>query len=380
MSDQQWIARCIALAEKGRGSVSPNPLVGACVVKSGRLVAEGYHAKFGGPHAEVVALRKAGSRAGGATLYVSLEPCSTIGKTPACTDAILKSGVRQVVIGALDPNPKHFRKGIAILKKSGLRAKSGILAKKVRHQNKSFFSYHEKKRPFVIVKIAESLDGKITTRAHSREWISGLRARKWTHKLREEVDAVLVGTLTVKIDDPRMTPYLLQQGVRPLAGARGLTPCSRRKPIRIVLDRKLELSRSFKVFNDEAETIVFTSEKRPDAKRVAYSKSRCVTVFPVKEIKGQLNVREILRTLYSLGITSLLIEGGGELIASFFETRAVDRVYMFIAPFILGGRTTITSVEGIGVQKVNEAIRLENVKTSKIGEDLLVEGYVHGNR
>lgn len=367
MSDQKWMAQCIALAEKGRGNVSPNPLVGACVMKKGKLIAQGFHAKFGGPHAEVVALRKAGSRARGSTLYVSLEPCSTFGKTPPCVRMILKSKVKEVVIGALDPNPGHFKKGAEILKKAGLRVRTGILADKVKEQNESFFAHHEKKRPFVIVKIAESLDGKITTAAHSREWISGTEAREWTHELREEVDAILVGTLTVKIDNPRMTPYLLNSRAR-------------RKPIRIVLDRKLELSKKFKVFNDEAETIVLTSEKQPAPRRNAYTQSRSVNVYPVREAHGKLDVKSILKTLYSLGITSLLIEGGGELIASFLEARVVDKVYWFIAPFILGGRTTVTSVEGIGVRKVKDSIRLRNVKTSKIGEDLLVEGYVHGNR
>lgn len=365
-TDKYWISRCIQLAERGRGNVSPNPLVGACVMKNGRLISEGFHAKFGGAHAEVAALRKAGPRAQGATLYVSLEPCSTFGKTPPCTDAILKSGVRRVVIASLDPNPGHFKKGISILKKAGIKASSGIQSDEVKRQNESFFAFHEKKRPFVIVKMAESLDGKITTVAHSREWISGLKAREWTHRLREEVDAVMVGTQTVRIDNPRMTPYLLNSRVR-------------RKPLRIVLDRELELGKNFKVFDGEAETLVFTSNKNSVSKCEAYSESRGAGVSRVKEMSGKLDVKGMLETLYFLGVTSLLIEGGGELIASFLAAGAVDKVYMFIAPFILGGRTAVTSVEGAGIRAVKNAIRLRDVQTSKIGEDFLIQGYVHGN-
>ncbi len=356
-----WINRCIELAEIGRGHVSPNPMVGACVVKNGKLIAEGWHPYFGGPHAEAAALRKAGPRANGASLYVSLEPCSTFGKTPACTETIIKSGIREVVIGVLDPNPRHHKKGIAILKKAGIKVTSGILADQAAAQNESFFTFHKKKRPFVAVKMAESLDGKITTVKHSREWISGLEAREWTHRLREEADALIVGTQTIKVDNPRMTPYLLNSH-KP------------RKPLRVVLDRSLTLGKSFKVFGDEAKTIVFTSAKQPKSKIENYSKSHRVDVFPVRETEEGLEVKAILKHLYRLGITSMMVEGGGELIASFLKAKAVDKFYMFVAPFILGGRNTVTSVEGDGIPSVKNAIRLKDVKHSKIGGDILIEG------
>lgn len=362
-SHQFWLSRCIEIAERGRGKVSPNPMVGSCVVKNGKLISEGYHSVFGGPHAEVIALKKAGARAKGATIYVSLEPCSTYGKTAPCTEAILKSGAKEVVIASLDPNPRNFKKGISVLRKLGVKVRFGILADKVAKQNEAFFTYQTEKRPFVILKMAESLDGKITTFKHSREWISGLPAREWTHGLREAVDAVIVGTNTITVDNPRMTPYL----------SKSKNP---KLPVRVVLDRELKLPKDIHVFGKDAETIVLTSKKHSVKKIAAYATARRITVLPVKEKNKSLDVKEILKALYRLGISSLMIEGGGELNASFLDAKAVDKVYMFVAPFILGGRTTVSSVEGRGIASVKDAIRLRDVKSSKIGEDFLIEGYV----
>ncbi|MBI4970885.1 MAG: bifunctional diaminohydroxyphosphoribosylaminopyrimidine deaminase/5-amino-6-(5-phosphoribosylamino)uracil reductase RibD [Candidatus Omnitrophica bacterium] len=346
----KWIDHCIRFAQQGRGRVSPNPMVGACVVKKGKLIAGGYHSFFGGPHAEVVALKKAGFRAKGATLYVSLEPCSTYGKTPPCTDAILKSSVNEVIVGALDPNPRHHKKGISILKKAGVKVSSGILADKVAEQNEAFFTFHAKKRPFVILKMAESLDGKITTAKHSREWISGLEARKWVHRLRSKVDAILVGTRTVENDNPRLVPYLLKSKSK-----------SPRLPLRVILDRTLKLSRHSKVFGRDARTVVFSSKNNSSRRIEIYAKDRRVEVFCVGEKKHRLNIKEILRELYRLGISSLMVEGGGEICAAFLAANAVDKVCMFIAPLMLGGGTSV---------------RLRGVRCSRTGEDFLIEGYV----
>ncbi len=355
--------RSIQLAELGRGRVSPNPMVGACVVKEGHLISNGYHDLFGGPHAEVYAMRKAGSRAKGATLYVTLEPCSTFGKTPPCIDAIIKSGVKEVVIGALDPNPKHHKNGIALLKKAGIQVIAEVLSEKIIKQNEAFFTYHKRKRPFIVLKMAESLDGKITTYNRSKEWISSAESRKWTHRLRQEMDAIMVGTRTVEVDNPWLTPYLAKFK-------------KSNYPLRVVMDRDLKLKRSCHVFGNEASTLVFTSEKNSLKSRQEYGKARNVALVEISEKNKKLDLREAIKKLYSIGITSLLIEGGGELSASMLELGIVDKVYMIIAPFFLGGRTTVTSVEGTGIASVKQAIRIKEIKTSRLGEDILVEGYV----
>ncbi|MBI4398373.1 MAG: bifunctional diaminohydroxyphosphoribosylaminopyrimidine deaminase/5-amino-6-(5-phosphoribosylamino)uracil reductase RibD [Candidatus Omnitrophica bacterium] len=388
MDHPYWLQHCIELAERGRGSVSPNPLVGACLVKNGKLIAEGWHEHFGGWHAEASAIRKAGRLAGGATLYVSLEPCSTFGKTPPCTDAIVKAGIREVIVGALDPNPLHHKKGIAGLRKKGIPVSSGVLAARVARQNEAFFTFHQKKRPFVIVKIAESLDGKITTVKRSREWISSLPARKWSHSLRRQVDAVIAGTGTIEADDPRLTPYLVPVEKKRKSDCTfppeadpsfGGSDCHFSFSLRVILDRELKLAKTRNVFNKEAKTLVFTSVKRSPSGIKNYSRGRNVEVLAVGESQDGLNIGEILTALHRMGISSVLVEGGGELIASFLNAGVVDKMFVFIAPLILGGRTAVTSVEGKGIDTVKKAIQLENMRYSQIGKDLLVEGYVHGN-
>jgi len=358
-----WIKKCIQLAEKGSGLVSPNPLVGCVIVKAGRQISSGFHPYFGGPHAEAIALKKAGKRARGATLYVSLEPCSTTGKTSPCTEAIVNSGIKQVVFGLKDPNPAHFNKTTRILSKAKIKIVSGVLAEEVKKQNESFCVYHEKKRPFITLKMAQSIDGKITNAKNGRQTISSLPSRVLTHFFRKQADAVLVGTQTVVADNPKLTTYLIKGDFVD-------------NPYRIVLDRNLQLKKNLNIFKSDALTAVLTSNKHSSKKVATYSNLRKVDVFQVKEKNGVLDIKKVLDVLYELGISSLLVEGGGEVAASFLKAKAVDKAYFFISPVILGGRSTTTSVEGDGFDLLKNKVTLKDLNYFDVGSDLLAEGYL----
>ncbi len=358
-----WMSKCIELAEKGRGFVSPNPLVGACVVKNKKLVASGYHAFYGGAHAEAMALKKAGKRAKGATLYISLEPCSTEGKTPPCTEQIIRSGIKKVIYGMTDPNPAHKNKARRILSRKKIKVESGVLSEMVEKQNESFVISQLKKRPFVLLKMAQSMDGKITGSRNNRENISSQEAKVWSHQLRKDCDAVLVGSDTVRIDNPKLTPYLIESHFI-------------HNPTRVILDRTLSLKKNLKVFDTNSINFIFTSNKHSKKKIESYSKLRKVDVFTVTEKQGHLNLKQVLKTLHEFGIASLLVEGGGELSASLLNEKCVDKINFFIAPYFLGGRNTKTSVEGLGLSSSKQAIKLNNIKHYKVGQDTLIEAYL----
>lgn len=357
-----WMRRALLLAEQGRYTTSPNPMVGACLVKNGKLIAEGFHKKYGGDHAEVEAFKKAGIRAKGAMLYVTLEPCATWGKTPPCTSAILNAGVREVVIGATDPNPKNRNKGIAALRKAGIRVVSGILENEVCRQNDFFFKYTATRRPFVTLKMAQSLDGKIATRTGHARWISSKASREFVHYLRAEQDAVLVGTHTLKLDDPMLSPR------------HGNFERREGKPWRIALDPRFEISPKARIFKGNQLTILVVSDKVAKSKRFHDSKMPSCAVIPVKEKKGRLDLNELLIKLGSLGVAKLLVEGGGELASSFIEQGLVDKFYWIVAPKIIGGRTAKTSVEGEGVKFASDAFECKITDLSDLDGDLLLEG------
>jgi len=350
----------LKLAEKGRGWVSPNPLVGACLVKKNRLIASGFHAKFGAPHAEAEVIRRAGRKARGAALYVTLEPCSTYGKTPPCTEAILSAGIKRVVVAAIDPNPKHLGRGIEILKKRGVSVTTGVLKKEAQKQNQAFFKWVQKGIPFVILKMAQSLDGKIASRTGRSRWISGPRARAWVHALRASVDAVLVGKNTLLLDDPRLT---VRNGR------------VHREPWRIVLDRKGESPKNARLFQTGGHAILVCSQTyfKPVTQKF---RNTPVTVLPLKEKKGKLDLNELLKRLGAFGISSLLVEGGGEVAWSFLSSRLVDKVAWVIAPKIVGGKDAKTSVEGVGVDGLEKAPDIQVERLVPLGKDFLIEGYV----
>jgi diaminohydroxyphosphoribosylaminopyrimidine deaminase/5-amino-6-(5-phosphoribosylamino)uracil reductase len=308
--DEKYMRLALELARKGRGKTSPNPIVGAVVVKNGKIIGEGYHKKAGLPHAEINALRQCGRLAKGAALYVTLEPCCFFGRTPPCTDAIIKSGIKKVVIASEDPNPRNNGRGIRFLKSHNIIVKTGVLRQEAQRLNEVFEKYITTGMPFVILKMAQTLDGKIATKTGDSKWISCDKSRNLVRNLRRQVDAVMVGANTARIDKPQLK----------------------------------------------------------DARRRIF--------IPA----GRINLRNFLKALGKKQITSVLCEGGGELAASLLKDGLVDKIMFFIAPKIIGGRNTKTSVEGEGISRIRQAIRLKDMCARKIGDDLLITGtpYISG--
>lgn len=354
--------RALFLAETQGKYALPNPKVGAVLVKAGRIVGEGATGPYGGPHAEVVALRKAGARAKGATLYVTLEPCNHYGKTPPCVDAILKAGVRKVVAATEDPFPLVRGMGFKRLRKSGIEVKTGLLEREARLVNESFLLSVRRGRPEVILKAAVSLDGKIATAGGRSKWITGEKARKKTHELRSQADALLVGTRTVLKDNPSLTVRL---------------PGYNRKdgwPLRIVLDSRLQLSLRARVFQGIPQTIVFSGPKASSAKARALEK-KGIRVFRVPMHQKVLSLRAILKILHELNVRTLLVEGGGQVHASFLREKLADKVALFLSPKIFGGNAPAW-VGGKGIKNPNRAPSLEGIQWEKVGNDYLLTGKV----
>lgn len=361
MSDEAFMRRALALARRGLGRTSPNPAVGAVVVRAGKIVGEGWHRKAGGPHAEVFAFRAAGRRAKGATLYVTMEPCSTFGKTPPCTDAIIAAGVKRVVVAALDLNPRHHGRGLTVLRRAGIRVEAGLLAKESSEMNEVFNKWIATGLPFVIAKAAMSLDGKIATRTGDSKWITGEAARREGHRLRASVDAVMVGAGTVIEDNPRLT---VRHGVRG------------RQPIRVVVDTRGRCPANTRVFR--AGTWVVTGLRSKPTWRAALER-RGVTVILLKTRGEHVNMRAMLRELGRRNVTSILVEGGGGLIGALFDAKLVDRVAFFYAPKVIGGRDAVSPVTGRGVATVAGAVKLSDCRWRRLpGKVMLVTGRIVG--
>ncbi len=356
---EKWMSLALSLAKKGEGKVSPNPMVGAVLTKNGTMIAQGYHRYFGGPHAEVEAIEKAKAKAKGATLYVSLEPCSHWGKTPPCTQKIIKAGVKKVIAATLDPNPVNSGKGIEELQKGGIETEVGIMKEEAEKVNEAFFKFMKRRIPFVIVKAAASLDGKIATYKGESKWITSEKSRRLAHRLRDRVDAVLVGVNTIISDDP------------------SLLPISKKNFARIVLDSSLRIPLKARIFQDrdKADTFVFTTS-RSDKDKLLQLDKKGIKVVMMEEEDGKVSLVEVLKKLGELEIMNLLVEGGGEVIGSFFEKRSVDKIFLFLAPRIIGGRRALTWVEGKGVDFLEETPLIEINSVKKIGGDLLLEGRV----
>ena len=360
--DERWMARALALAERGRGLCSPNPMVGAVVVSEGRLVGEGFHARAGGPHAEAEALRQAGDRARGATLYVTLEPCNHQGRTPPCVDAILSAGIRRVVVAAGDPNPRVRGGGTRALREAGLEVLSGCREDEARAGNRVFLAAMERLRPHVTLKCAMTLDGKIAAVDRRARWITGEAARLEAHRLRSQSDAVMVGIGTVLADDPALT-------VR-------LDPPWPREPLRIVVDSRARLPLAARLIEagTPARAVVAVADEAP-AERLARLEARGVTVLSCKSRDGRVDPADLCARLFALDVTGVLLEGGSELNGAFIEAGLVDRVAIFIAPLLIGGATAPTAVGGHG-RLLSEAIRLHSLEARPVGPDWLIEGDV----
>ena len=350
--------RALELAARGR--TSPNPMVGAVVVKQGKVVGEGYHSRAGYPHAEVEALRQAGNKARSADLYVNLEPCCHFGRTPPCTDAIIQAGIKRVFVGMKDPNKQVGGKGLRALKAQGIVIVSGILKKECMKLNESFVKVMQTGMPFVIMKTAMSLDGKIATRSGDARWISGELARKHVHKIRNYVDAILVGTETVLKDNPRLTCRLATGSVE--------------HPIRIILDRRNRIPLTANVFkNSRSQPVIYVTGSDISPARQKALVARKVEILNGKFGKNGFHIKPLLKELANRDMNSILVEGGAELNASVLKAGVVDRVVAFISPILIGGGKAPGFLGGQGVMKVNDAIKLKDIEVTKIGEDLMVE-------
>ncbi len=358
MSDVLFMRMALRLARRGEGAVNPNPVAGAVVVQGERVVGKGYHRVFGGPHAEVEALDQAGALARGATLYVTLEPCPHHGKTPPCTERILEAGIARVVFACEDPNPLVRGKGLARLRDAGVEVAHGVLAAEARRQNEIFFKFITTGLPFVTLKLAMSLDGRIATRTGDSKWITGESSRKQVHRLRRKHSAVLVGARTVLADDPQLT-------VRHVRG---------RNPIRFVLDGKGEVPLQATLFSLPGRTIVATATMPPHKEEALASLG--VEVWRVPGRGERVDLGALLRRLGEAAIDSLLVEGGSETAAAFLEAQLVDRVSFFVGPVILGGRTAVGAVGGLGAATLADGIRLCATESRRFGEDFLYTGLV----
>jgi diaminohydroxyphosphoribosylaminopyrimidine deaminase/5-amino-6-(5-phosphoribosylamino)uracil reductase len=358
--DESFIRRTLELAARARGLTSPNPLVGAVVVRDDRVVGEGYHRRAGLPHAEIEALQAAGEAARGATLYVNLEPCCHTGRTGPCTEAIIAAGVKRVVAAMVDPNPLVAGKGIARLREAGIDVAVGVMEDEARRLNEAFIKYVTARRPFVILKTAMSLDGKIATVTGESRWITGEAAREYVHQLRNTCDAVLVGIGTVLKDDPSLTTRLPEGG---------------RDPVRVILDSSARLPLAARVLNQDSEapTLVATTEVAP-AERLAALRQAGAEVL-VCGRGPQVNLDLLLAELAAREIVSVLVEGGSTVNASFLLQGLVDKVVWFIAPRIIGGREALGPVGGSGIRRLARAIRLTETVVKQLGADLCVEGY-----
>ncbi len=355
--------RALALAARAMGRTSPNPTVGAVVVNRGRIVGEGYHRRAGAPHAEVIALRRAGSRACGATLYVTLEPCSHLDKrTPPCTGEILAAGVRKIVVATRDPNPKVSGRGITRLRRAGVAVSVGLLEAPAQRLIEAYARWITTGRPFVTLKIAATLDGKIATAAGESRWITGARARAYTHHLRNRIDAVLVGLGTVLADDPNLTAR----------AGRGT-----RDPHRVIVDERLATPPGAKALapREGSMAIVATTRRAPALRRRRLER-RGARVLTAASRGGLVDLRDLMRRLGGLGITSVLVEGGGELNASALRCDVVDKVIVMLAPALLGGRDAIGAIGGRSPGRLRDAIRLRETVVRRLGDDVIVEGYL----
>lgn len=361
MSDIQYMQRAFELAKKGGGRVNPNPLVGAVIVKNGTAIGEGYHQKYGEPHAEVNAFSSLTESAENATMYVTLEPCSHFGKTPPCVDAVIKSGVSRVVVGSLDPNPLVAGRSITKMRKAGIEVEVGVLQTECDELNAVFFHYITTKTPYVIMKYAMTADGKIATRTGVSRWITGAEARNRVHADRNRIAGIMIGVGTVLADDPMLDCR---------------TEKDPKNPIRIVCDSTLRLPISSRIVATAGQipTILLTSivdEKIHEP----YLASGC-TVLPVPRKNDKLDLEFGLKLLGAMGIDSILLEGGATLNASMLEARLVQKVQTYIAPKIFGGKNAPSPVAGIGVDIPDNAYILKNTKTTILGEDILIESEV----
>jgi len=366
MNDTYFLKEALKLAKKGLSWTNPNPMVGAVIVKNGKTLSRGYHKEVGLPHAEIEAITSAKQSVKGATLYINLEPCCRSGRTPACTQAIIKSGIKKVVCSTLDPNPKVNGKGIKILKKAGLQVSVGLLEKEARFLNEPYFTFHQKKRPFIALKFALSLDGKIATKTGQSKWISNEKARNYARKLRANYQAVLVGINTILKDNPHLGPR----------------EKNKKEPLRLILDPKLKipLNPVRKRFSNGVNSqvlrdnnVLFITTSFAKKEKLKQLKKRGIAIISYRS--ETISLPRLLDDLRKREIISILVEGGGETIGHFIDEKLFDKIYAFYSPIIIGGKEAVSAVSGKGIENLKSAIRLTNLSFKHFGDNFLMIGY-----
>lgn len=360
--DTAYMERALELAAMARGRTSPNPLVGAVVVRDGEIVGEGYHQKAGTPHAEIHALRQAGEKAKNAVLYVTLEPCCHYGRTPPCTDAIIRAGIKKVVVATKDPNPLVAGKGIQALKDAGIEVSLGMLEAKARGLNEAYFKYIVERRPFVTLKAAMTLDGKIATSNGDSRWITGAEARACVHRLRAENDAIMVGIGTVLADDPLLTVRL---------------PGEDKKPLRLVVDSGLRIPLTSRLVRTarEVPTAVAAVKGRCQVEKKEKLVSAGVEVWELPEEDGAVSLYSLLDELGKRDVVSVLLEGGSTLNASALAAGIIDKFIFFYAPKIIGGKSAPGLFGGTGINLLKDAVEVAELSWERIGADLMLVCY-----
>ncbi len=365
--EEYYLARCLELAERGKGHVSPNPLVGCVVVDAhGKKVGEGYHQKAGGPHAEVIALEQAGERAKGGTLYVNLEPCNHHGKTPPCTEKIIESGISRVICGTLDPNPKVSGAGRDRLQNSRISVRHGFLEEKCQRLNEVFFHWVKTLKPFVTLKMAMTLDGKIASRQGQGEWITSDFSRQYVHHLRSHYDAILTTASTVIADDPKLT-------VRHIPDFE----IKEKQPVRVILDRLFSLNPSvYQVFDtQQAPTWVFTSKIRHNKDHAQRARSKGVRIFEVDDTGLGLNLHEMMTILSKEGITSLMTEAGGRLSGNLIQHKLIHKTYLFYAPQVVGDSAAQSAFSSSASFQLHHSPAFHIHNSCQLDGDIVVEAY-----
>ncbi|MCE5287514.1 MAG: bifunctional diaminohydroxyphosphoribosylaminopyrimidine deaminase/5-amino-6-(5-phosphoribosylamino)uracil reductase RibD [Pelosinus sp.] len=359
--DEFFMSKALALAARAKGRTSPNPMVGAVVVRDGKIVGEGWHHKAGTPHAEVHALKEAGELASGATIYVTLEPCSHYGRTGPCSEAIIKAGLKKVVVAMTDPNPLVAGNGLRRLRDAGIEVVEGVLSKEAAKLNEAFIKWITVKMPFGVLKTAMTLDGKIASYTGHSKWITAPPAREYVHTLRNTYDAILTGIGTVLADDPALTTRL---------------PAGGRNPIRIIVDSKARISLTAQVIQDKLAPTIIAVTKEAPAEKLGALEALGIEVLMVPEIRGRVDLQALFKRLAEKNITSILIEAGAKINAACLAANIIDKVYWFIAPKIIGGKSAPSPVGGEGIEEMSQALLLEDFEQHTVGKDILICGYV----
>ncbi len=354
----------LKLAEKGRGRTSPNPMVGAVLVRRGRIIGRGYHRGPGSLHAEIEAVNRSGGRAAGSTLYTNLEPCAhTQKRTPPCAQALARAKISRLVVAMRDPNPSVRGRGLKLLARAGVRIREGVLAEEAVRLNESYCKYMTRRRPFVVMKIAQSLDGKIATASGASRWITSERAREYVHRLRAQADVVMIGVGTLLKDNPRLTAR------RRLSDGR--------QPIRLVVDSRLRTPPTARILREgPAGTAWIAATNGADRFRARRLEAKGARILQVKGCGRRVDLDELMRVLAEMQIMNVLIEGGSELNASALRDGVVDKVVLILAPRLIGGRDAVGSLGGVSPRRLSESLAIRNLKIRRLGPDVMLEGYV----